>query len=31
LLGKVSIPMADEEFDEISEIGKKMARNIQVN
>ena len=31
LLGKLSIPKADEEFDELSDIGKKMAKIIELN
>jgi hypothetical protein len=30
LLGKLSIPKADDEFDEVSDIGKKMARTIEL-
>jgi hypothetical protein len=31
LLGKLSIPKVDDKFDEVSDIGKKMARNIELN
>ena len=31
LLGKLSIPTCDEEFDETSEIGKKKSRAIELN
>jgi hypothetical protein len=28
---KLSIPKSDEEFDEISDIGKKLSRTIELN
>jgi hypothetical protein len=31
LLGKLSIPKTDEELDEVSDIGKKMPRTIELN
>jgi hypothetical protein len=31
LLGKLSIPKEDDKFDEILDIGKKMARTIELN
>jgi hypothetical protein len=31
LLGKLFIPKQDEKFDEISDIGKNMERNIKLN
>jgi hypothetical protein len=31
LLGKLSIPKADDKFYEFSDIGKKMARTIELN
>ena len=31
LVGKLSIPKADEEFDEVSDIGKRMSRAIELN
>jgi hypothetical protein len=31
LLGKVCIPKPDDEFDDVYNIGKKMARAIELN
>jgi hypothetical protein len=31
LVEKLSIPKADDEFDEISDFGKKMSRSIELN
>jgi gag-polypeptide of LTR copia-type len=31
LVGKLSIPKADEEYDEVSDLGKKMSRSIELN
>ena len=31
LLGKLSIPRSDEEFDEMSDIGKEKSRIIKLN
>jgi hypothetical protein len=31
LIGKLSIPKADEEFDEVSDLGKRMSRSIELN
>ena len=31
MVGKLSIPKADEEFDEVSDLEKKMSRSIELN